>query len=144
MSSLPIEELVGSAFDILAPHALYMNKGSDDDVRYYLPADALTSLSWLAVHVVVPVLTSIATDLVRKHLKLKPPANDQEIEAIKRELAQAKEWQLELLHRPDRVASARDQLTLTLESNGWPSQAASKDAGAIVEVIRLRLQSHAG
>jgi hypothetical protein len=144
-----VDELVDTSYSILAPHATYISAGQDDQNRYFIPPEVLEALSWIATSIVVPMLTGVATDLIKQrfvpHKGDTPdlPTLQAEVNQLQgelRALAERRPRQTEEWSGAGSTATAH--LAETLQTYGWPTSVANTDAAKIVHEIQEQLVSY--
>jgi hypothetical protein len=69
-----LENLVDAVYYVLEPHATYISKGGDEDIRYFVPPEILEALTWIGLHVCIPIITGVTTSVVADRLTKKEPS----------------------------------------------------------------------
>ncbi len=140
------DEVFDRAYYTLEPHASYISTGPGDKGHYFIPAEVLESLTWIALNITVPMLTSVGSSLIYDRLKRRKAAHDRDVNALslsQEELDRIRSEVVNAIAAKDSfptpsinvIVSAREDLAITLRANGFPPSHADSDAKAVVNLL---------
>jgi hypothetical protein len=130
--------------EILEPNLQFYRSDPKDQIRYFVGPEVLHALGWMASTIVVPILLSGATEIVKARVKewlerhsskeAIPPALPKELQA---EIGKIVKTEVTDSYRSQAITSLTDYLS----HRGWPKQFATDDAAQIVAAIEKSASS---